>query len=59
MGLNERTGATTEQATPLGKELDVDLFMVFIGMWDPWEVPGILLDRGLINESEFQIIHFV
>ena len=32
----------TWQPTPLGKELDVDLFEVFMGLWDEWEVPRIL-----------------
>src|SRR5262249_46907281 len=37
----------TWRATPLGKELDVDLFQVFMGLWDEWEVPTILEDYHL------------
>jgi hypothetical protein len=46
----------TWRNTPLGKELDVDLFQVFIGLWDGWEVPLILEEYGLLNESEFDAI---
>ena len=40
----------------MGKELNVDLFQVFIGLWDEWEVPLILEEYGLLNESEFDAI---
>jgi len=46
----------TWRATPLGKELDVDLFQVFMGLWCEWEVPMILQDYHLIDESEFDAI---
>ena len=39
----------TWQITPLGKELDVDLFFVFLGMMEEWEVPIILERYGLID----------
>jgi hypothetical protein len=42
----------TWQDTPLGKEVDVGLFGVFIGLIDLWNVPIILQYRRLINESE-------
>ena len=42
--------------TPLGKELDVDLFQAFMGLWVEWEVPLILEEYGLLNESEFDAI---
>jgi hypothetical protein len=32
----------TWRMTPLGKELDVKLFEVFMGVFDEWEVPMIL-----------------
>src|SRR6516165_6341677 len=44
------------QNLPLGKELNVGLFQVFIGLWDEWEVPLILEEYGLLNESEFDAI---
>ena len=58
MGLVEQVCGEplTWQITPLGKELDVDLFQVFIGLWDEWEVPLILEEHGLLNESEFDAI---
>jgi len=40
----------------LGKELNVQLFQVFIGLWDEWEVPLILEEYGLLNESEFDAV---
>jgi hypothetical protein len=40
------------QITPLGKELDVDLFFVFLGMMEEWEVPMILERYGLLDDSE-------
>ena len=36
----------------LGKELDVELFNVFLGMTEEWEVPMILEQYRLIDESE-------
>ena len=47
---------TTWQITPLGKELDVDLFEVFMGIKWKCDVPIILAEHGLLNESEFDAI---
>ena len=54
MGLVEQVCAEpqTWRNSPLGKELDVDLFQVFMGLWDEWEVPMILEDYHLLDESE-------
>jgi hypothetical protein len=46
----------TWRNTPLGKELDIDLFHVFIGLFCEWEVPGILEKYGLLSESEADAI---
>ena len=46
----------TWQHTPLGKELDVELFQVFMGHWSEWEVPMILEEYHLIDETEFNDI---
>jgi hypothetical protein len=46
----------TWKFSSLGKELDVDLFEVFLGLIYEWEVPTILERYGLINESEVDII---
>jgi len=56
MGLVEVVGDepfTTWQITPLGKELDVDLFEVFMGIKWKCDVPIILAEHGLLNELEF------
>jgi hypothetical protein len=52
MRLMEQISSGTWRYTPLGKELDVDLFEVFMGLFDEWEVPYILEDHRLIDEWE-------
>ena len=54
MGLVEQVCVErqTWRDTPLGKEVDIELFEVFIGLWDEWEVPLILEKHGLLTESE-------
>jgi hypothetical protein len=52
MGLVEHISSNTWRNTPIGTELDVDLFQVFMGLFDVWEVPFILEDRRLIDEWE-------
>ena len=47
----------TWRCTPLGKELDVDLLEVFMGLFDEWEVPGILEKYHLIDESEMNDLY--
>jgi hypothetical protein len=42
----------TTQFTALGKELNLDLFMAFVGDWDLWEIPFILEDNGYLERSE-------
>jgi hypothetical protein len=58
MGLMEVVGVEppTWRITPLGKELDVELFAVFMGLIHEWDVPLILEEHGLLNESEFDAI---
>jgi hypothetical protein len=58
MGLVEQVCGEpqTWRNTPLGKELDIDLFQAFIGLWYEWEIPLILEEYGLLNESEFDAI---
>ena len=51
-----RAEPKTFRNTPLGKELDVDLFQAFMGLWYEWEVPLILEEHGLLTESEFDAI---
>jgi hypothetical protein len=54
MGLRERVDGDpdTWRATILGKELQLDLFLAFVGCWDHLEVPLILADHGLIDRDE-------
>jgi hypothetical protein len=58
MGLVEQVRAEplTWRDTPLGKEIDLELFEVFLGLWDEWEVPFILEKYRLIDESEAHAI---
>src|SRR5258707_5282122 len=42
----------TTRFTALGKELNLDLFMAFVGAWDLWEIPFILKENGYLEESE-------
>jgi hypothetical protein len=52
MGLVEQISSDTWRNTPLGKELDINLFQVFMGLFDVWEVPYILEDHRLLDELE-------
>jgi hypothetical protein len=47
----------TWRISPLGKELDVELFEVFMGLFDGQEVPMILEYHRLIDESEVDAIY--
>ena len=42
MGLLEHISSDTWQNTPLGTELDIDLLLVFMGLFEVSEVPLIL-----------------
>ena len=52
MGLVEHLSSDTWRHTPLGKELDTDLFAVFMGVFDVWDALSILEDHRLIDEPE-------
>jgi len=54
MGLVEVVSVEPQiwRATPLGKELDVDLFQVFMGIIYEWDVVTILEDYRLIDKAE-------
>jgi hypothetical protein len=55
LGLEEQVPGTSDRRnTLLGRELHFDLLMVFLGLWDEWEIPGILEDHGLIDDLEAQ-----
>jgi hypothetical protein len=57
MGLVEHISSESWRHTPLGKELDVDLFEVFMGLIDEWDVVSILEDYRLIDEWDFESIY--
>jgi hypothetical protein len=57
MGLRERIRADTQRPTRLGAELDVDLFEVFMGLFEPWDATEILRRYGLIDDSECDTIY--
>jgi hypothetical protein len=42
----------TTRSTAIGKELNLDLLMVFVGAWDFWDIPHILEENGYVEESE-------
>lgn len=44
--------AGTTRSTLLGKELQLDMFMAFVGAWDTWDIPQILETNGYMEESE-------
>ena len=54
MGLweQDRDEPLTWRITPLGKELNVELFEVFMGLIHEWDVLPTLAHCGLIDESE-------
>ena len=54
MGLQERVPGDmlTTRSTALGRQLQLDLVMVFLGLWDEWEVPSILERYGLIDKVD-------
>jgi len=47
----------TWRFSPLGKELDVLLFLVFMGFINAWDVPIILVHYRLIDELESGVIY--
>ena len=57
MGLVEHISSDTYKNTPLGMELDVDLFTAFMGHFSEWDVPSILEDHHLIDEWEFDALY--
>jgi hypothetical protein len=52
MGLAECISSDTWQVTPLGRELNLDLFEVFMGLFDEWDALSILENNRLIDDLE-------
>lgn len=42
--------------TALGRAVNLDLMMVFIGSWHQWEAVNILEDYGFINQEEYDYL---
>ncbi len=59
LGLHEHVPGDifTRRSPTLGQELQLDLVMVFIGLWDVWEIPTILEQHSLIDAFEVSCIH--
>ncbi len=59
LGLHETVPEDTSltRSTTLGRELNLDLMMVFLGLWDEHEIPGILMSNKLIDEYDLDEIY--
>jgi hypothetical protein len=57
MGLIECISSNVWRFTPSGKELNVKLFWAFMGIWDVWEVLGVLEEYRFIDEWEFDSLY--
>jgi hypothetical protein len=42
----------TYRPSPLGRAVNVDLLMVFLGLWDDADIPLVLENQGLMSEDE-------
>jgi hypothetical protein len=40
------------RSTSLGKEINIDLQAVFMGLWTPWSAVEILRNQNLVDEDE-------
>jgi hypothetical protein len=58
-GLQERVPGTidTTRCTTLGAELNLDLMMVFMGLWEECSMVEILVDHGLIDKLDASRIY--
>jgi hypothetical protein len=58
LGLQQPWGADplARMSTELGNELNLGLVLVFLGVWDIWNVPYKLEQYGLLDEDEFDPI---
>jgi hypothetical protein len=53
-GLVETLPNGDETSTKLGKELDAELQLVFMGVFEPWDAISVLQDQNLITENEVE-----
>ncbi len=52
IGLLEHISSNTWKTTPLGNELDIEVLLVFMGVFGVSDVPFVLEHYGLIDEQE-------
>lgn len=52
LGLQEECGDSTTRATDLGRTVGLDLYMVFLGVWEADEIPSVLMPLGLFTDEE-------
>jgi hypothetical protein len=52
MGLQEQLSENTSRDTVLGKEVNLSLYMVFMGLWEPWEMVHILEEHGCLTRMK-------
>lgn len=54
MGLSEPVPGEADRwrNTALGDELDLDVLMVFLGVWNEWDALYVLTEHGFIDEQE-------
>jgi hypothetical protein len=57
MGLVEHISSDTWQNTPLGTELDLNLFQVFMGRFEVWDALSVLQDYRPIDEWDFDSLY--
>jgi hypothetical protein len=59
MGLNEPIPEkpNTHRLTALGREVNIELMQVFMGVWCEYEIPMILEEYGLLSEEEIDEIY--
>jgi len=52
LGLVEQVPDGGRRSTSLGKQINLDLQAVFMGLWGPWDAVEILKDQNLLCEHE-------
>src|SRR5262245_20004457 len=57
MGLNERVSDNSWRKTTLGKEVNLDLHMVFMGLWEPSDMVNVLEDWWLLDPDEIDDLY--
>lgn len=56
LGLQEWVNEKDTRATALGDEIKLDLVIVFLGIFNEFEVPIILEKHGLLDEAEASLL---